>query len=335
MSNRFSFLIVTFLVSSLLFSCTQKSKTRKPRSIGNTSEILVVIQNENQWDDTIGITIKNKFGKDQYGLNQAEPLFKVSHVLKNSFSDLLRKHHNLFIVNIDRKAEKPVLEHQDDFWSAPQSIYKLTASSESEFVKIFNNNAEKFIESFQQTDRERILELFRTQQNGDAVAKVKKSTGIEMVIPNGFYVAKDLENFVWIRKEQVDMSQGVFIIMADYQDTAQFSKSSILARTKRALRNNVPGAVYNSYMSIDEEFIPPMAKNISNFPLGYAIEVSGTWIVENDFMGGPFKSYTFFDDKSNKIVTMMAYVYKPSEKKRDLLKQVEALIYSIKIPKQD
>lgn len=333
MTNKFSFLIVTLLVSSLIFSCTQKSKTRKPRSIGNTSEILVVVQNENQWDDTIGTTIKNNFAKDQYGLNQSEPLFKVSHVPKNSFSDLLRKHHNLFVVNIDRKAEEPVLEHQDDFWAAPQSIYKLTASSESEFVEIFNNNAEKFIESYQQTDRERILELFRTQQNGDAVAEVKKSTGIEMVIPNGYYVAKNTDNFVWIRKEQVDMSQAVIIISADYHDTAQFSKASILARTKAALKNNIPGAVYNSYMSIDQEFIPPVAKHISNFPVDYAVEISGSWIVENDFMGGPFKSYTFFDDKSNKIITMMAYVYKPNENKRDLLKQVEALIYSLKITK--
>lgn len=333
MTNKFSFLIATFLVISLLFSCTQKSKTRKPRSIGSTSEVLVVIQDEIQWNDTIGVTIRNNFAKDQYGLNQSEPIFKVSHLLKNSFSDLLRKHHNLFIVNIDKDAKKPILEHQENLWAEPQSIYKLTAPSEQEFVEIFNNNAEKFIESYQQTDRERILQLYRTQQNGDAVTQVRKSTGIEMVIPNGYYVAKDINNFVWIRKEQVDMSQGVIIISADYQDTAQFSKGSILSRIKSGLKNNIPGAVYNSYMSIDEEFIPPMKKNISNFPVEYAVEISGTWVVENDFMGGPFKAYTFFDEKSSKIVTMMAYVYKPSEKKRDLLKQVEALIYSMKITK--
>ncbi|PLX09729.1 MAG: hypothetical protein C0598_11620 [Marinilabiliales bacterium] len=327
-------LVLILIVSTLLFSCTQQTKSKKPRSIGNTSEIIVVVQNENQWDDTIGVSIKKAFAADQYGLNQSEAMFRLSHVKQKDLSDLLRKHHNLFVVNIDRSAKKPLLEYSDNLYSEPQSVYKLTASSEDEFVRIFNNNVDRFIQSFQKTDRDRILEVFRSTQNAEAVTQVKKKTGIKMVIPKDFYLAKDLNDFIWLRKEQVDMSQALFIISDEYIDTLQFSKESILSRIKTSLKNNVPGAVYNSYMSIDEEFIPPVSKVITDFPGEYAVEMTGAWKVVNDFMGGPFKAYTFYNSSTNKIVTIMGYVYKPNSDKRNLLKQVEAMIYSIKIEKK-
>ncbi len=312
-------------------SCTQSKKNAKARSIGNTSEILIVVQNEKQWNSTIGEALKAGFAREQYGLNQPEPLFKLSHIPINSFSDLFKKHHNIFIVNIDGLVKKPLLEASTDLWSQPQQIFKITCASADDFVQIFNKNAGSFISAYEQTDRNRIMEVFRSTQNAEAVTQVEKSTGIKMVIPKDFYLAKNIDDFVWIRKEQIDMSQAIIIISTTYKDTAQFSQPSILARIKKSLKENVPGAVYDSYMAIDEEFVPPVSKKTKNFITEYAIESSGLWTVKNDFMGGPFKAFTFYNEKNGKIVTMMAYVYKPSEKKRDLLKQVVALIYSSKI----
>jgi hypothetical protein len=81
-------------------------------------------------------------------------------------------------------------------------------------------------------------------------------------------------------------------------------------------------------MQIDEEFVKAKAKTISDFVTDYAIEVRGLWHVEGDFMGGPFLSYTFTDPRTNQIVTLYAYVYHPNKKKRDLLRQLESILYS-------
>lgn len=314
-----------------LSSCTTKGKSNKPRSIGNTSEILVVVGNEKQWDNGIGKIIREIFAQDQYGLNQSEPCFSLSHVQKKSFSDLFKKHHNLFIVNIDPEAKEPLIETSVDLWSEPQRIYKITAASSKEFVDIVSRNQKMFVDDYNYTDRERIMNVFRPVQNAEAVAEVKKATGIKIVIPKDFYLAKNIENFVWIRKESIDLSQSIIIISDDYLDTAQFSRESILARINSGLKINVPGPVFESYMTIDEEFMPPVQDILEDFPTGYTVELTGLWRVENDFMGGPFKSYTFYNEKTSKIVTLMAYVYKPSQNKRNLLKQVEALVYSAEI----
>ncbi len=331
MTRKLVVVLVTVFAVFAFSSCTNNNKSNKPRSIGNTSEILVVIENEKQWDNGIGKVIRETLGKEQYGLNQSEPLFRLSHVQKKSFSDLFKKHHNLFIVEIDSEIKEPKIETSVDLWSKPQRIYKVTASSSKEFVDIVSKNQDMFISAFNQSDRDRIMNVFRTVQNVEAVKEVKETTSIKLVIPKDFYLAKNTEDFVWIRKEAIDLSQSIIIISADYHDTAQFSKESIMARINLGLKNNVPGPVYESYMTTDDEFMPPREKVLDDFPAGYTIELTGLWRVENDFMGGPFKSYTFYNEKTSKIVTLFAYVYKPNQKKRNLLKQVEALVYSVQI----
>ncbi len=83
-------------------------------------------------------------------------------------------------------------------------------------------------------------------------------------------------------------------------------------------------------MTINEEFIPAVTKQIVDFISDYTIELRGVWSVENDFMGGPFISYTFVDTRDNDIITIMGYVYHPNKKKRNLLSQLEAIISSVK-----
>jgi hypothetical protein len=80
---------------------------------------------------------------------------------------------------------------------------------------------------------------------------------------------------------------------------------------------------------IDEEYIPASMRQVDDFPLNYALETRGLWKVENDFMGGPFVSYSFLSPKDSQIYTIIGYVYNPNKKKRDLLRQMESMIYSI------
>jgi hypothetical protein len=330
MTKKLVFFLIIVLAVVTFSSCTSKTKSGKPRSIGNTSEILVVVENEKLWSNGIGKSIRETFAKEQYGLNQSEPLFRLSHVQIKSFSDLFKKHHNLLIVEIDKAVKKPKIESSDDLWAKPQKIFKITAATNKEIVDVILNNKDVFIEAFQQTDRDRIMEVFRPSQNKEAVAEINTVTGIKMVIPKDYYLAKSLDDFMWIRKEAGEYSQGIFIISGDYLDTVQFSKESIISRINLGLKNNVPGSVYESYMTTDNEHILPIRKVLKDFPAGFAVEVVGAWTVENDFMGGPFKSYTFYNEKTGKIITLMAYVYKPNEKKRDLLKQIEAILYTAK-----
>jgi hypothetical protein len=322
----FAVLLVVLIFTT---SCDQNDKrSGKVRSIGNTSEILVVVENEQQWENHIGQVIREYLGRDQYGLNQAEPIFTLAHVSKTSFSDLLKKHRNILVVEIEEKVTESKIESSIDLWAKPQQIIKITSPSSSDFVSVFESNAAIFEEKFSKTERDRILTVFRASSNKKVVKKMQENFGFKMTIPREFYTAKTAPDFMWIRKEVAKYSQGILIMSEPYQDTAQFSQASIISRIDRNMQEFVPGTVEGSFMVTSDEYVIPKSEVINNFITDYTIETSGIWKVKHDFMGGPFLSYTFLDKRNNQIITLLGYVYQPNKKKRDLLRQLEAILYS-------
>jgi hypothetical protein len=328
-SKILSFALLFALVL-LVVSCTTNNKPSKVRSIGNTSEVLVVVENEQQWENSIGKVIKRNLGRDQTGLSQPEPLFDLAHLTKNSFSDLLKKHRNILIVEIDKNQLEPKMEVVENLWAEPQVIIRITAPNKDLFISTFENNIETFIEKFDKAERERILTVFGPTSKNKVTAEIAKKFGLRITIPDGFFMAKSEPDFIWVRKEVSEFSQGIIIFREPYLDTAQFSRASISARTMRMLKQYVPGSVHESYMTLDEEYLVPKPKAVNGFATDYAIELRGLWDVENDFMGGPYVSYTFADKEGEYIITLFGYVYHPNNEKRNLLRQVEAILYSTK-----
>ena len=48
------------------------------------------------------------------------------------------------------------------------------------------------------------------------------------------------------------------------------------------------------------------------------------------FIVSPFYSFSFLDSKSENIITIDGFVYAPEEHKRDYLREVEAIVKSIR-----
>ncbi len=299
-------------------------------SIGSTAEVLVVLQNDEQWENQIGQTIRKYLAADVYGLPQSEPAFKLLHIKASNFTDLFQKQRNIIIVKINPKIKNPEVTVTHDKWAAPQLIFTVTAPSPVAFAKVFTAKKNYFTEKFIAFERQRILKVFGSSLDDKIMKAIKKNFSFTLNVPSGFYVAKTEPNFMWIRHEANRYSQGIMIISVPYKDTAQFSRDKILLQIQQFQLHNIPGPTTGSYMSLDRKFLLPKDTLITDFPTHYAVEIRGLWRVEHDFMGGPFVSYTFFDKNTSHLITLFGYVYYPNHKKRDLLLQVESILYSIK-----
>lgn len=64
----------------------------------------------------------------------------------------------------------------------------------------------------------------------------------------------------------------------------------------------------------------------------YTLEARGLWRMKGDFMGGPFVSHTRLDKKNQRIITAEIFVYSPEKMKRNLVRQMEASLYTLKLP---
>jgi len=56
----------------------------------------------------------------------------------------------------------------------------------------------------------------------------------------------------------------------------------------------------------------------------------GIWESVRDKMGGPFYSYTFITADGKSCITVDGFVYAPQENKRDYLREVEAIVKTVK-----
>ena len=62
------------------------------------------------------------------------------------------------------------------------------------------------------------------------------------------------------------------------------------------------------------------------------MEARGLWRMKGDFMGGPFVSHTRLDQKNQRIITAEIFVYSPDKMKRNLVRQMEASLYTLRFP---
>lgn len=316
------------MILCFMFSCSQ-TEPRPARSVGATSEILVVAQNEGQWNGPIGEAVKSFFGREQYGLPQGEPTYKVTSINVAKLSDMFKKHRNLFVIEIDPKLKEAVVEARTDVWSKPQRVIKISAPDATAWTEAFDSQKEGFMLLYDQTERERLMNIFHPTAKVDIMEAVYKTFAFKMTVPEGFYIAKQEPGFMWLRKETNDFGQGFIIYQRPYHDTTQFTLNRLIRLRDSLAMKHIPGPSDGSFMSTEREFTPPISSVSTHFVTDYAVEIRGMWNVTGDFMAGPFVSFTFVNPVSKQLVTAEGYVYAPSKDKRDLLRQLEALLFSI------
>ena len=318
-------------VAFMMTACAEnRNRSGKDRSTGGTAEIMAVLQSEEQWNGRIGDSLRHFFCDYQYGLPQPESRNELKHILAPGFSDMFQKHKCIIEVDINPSLEKAVAETAEDLWAAPQRYVKISAPNITSWVELFDKQKEIYQQWFDQVERERILTVFRSTKDEAIEKAIANKFGFTLTIPQGFYIAKDEPDFMWLRKEQERSSADIVIYQTPYKDTLQFEANSLIAMRNMMVGQYIPGPSEGSYMGTEIEFVPPMVTTVNDFPAGYAREMRGMWKVENDYMGGPFVSFTFVNPNTGKLVTVEGFYYEPNQKKRNVLLQLESIAYSMK-----
>lgn len=97
------------------------------------------------------------------------------------------------------------------------------------------------------------------------------------------------------------------------------------------MKANIPGAKEGMYMSTDSITVDVRPIDIHG---DYTMEARGLWRMKGDFMGGPFVSHTRLDKANQRIITAEIFVYSPDKLKRNLVRMLEASLYTLKLPQR-
>lgn len=333
----FAAFITGLALSSVLISCTTTETGMRP-STGAVNELLIVTNDKTQWENALGDTLRAFFAAPQIGLPQPEPIFDLMNVADDNFTDIFQKFHAILVIDINPEATETKSETKQNVWSDPQRVIKITAKDLPSFYTEFNLKKAGFMKLFVDLERKRTLTINQLTQDFALTAAVEKKFGINLPLPEGFYIAKETPDFMWLRhtvaKVKQDVELGIMIYSADYRDTVVFDPRHIMKWRNLLTLEHVPGPSPLSYMVVAQQDIPPVFDTITDFPGGYAVETRGLWKVENDFMGGPFISYTTIDRANNKVLTLDGYIFFPNQDKKSYLRQLEAIFFAARFTSQ-
>ena len=299
--KKIGIIVITIAIAAVFSSCLNKKAERGlDRSVGGTSEILLVTQNDEQWEGRLGNAVREFFEEEQYGLPQPEKNFKVVHINADALNDMFKKHRNLIIAEIVPDLTNPIIESQNDWQSSPQYAIKIKAKDTDDWIKVFDNQKDALKKIFDKNERARFMDFFRPMINSQIVETLKSTYGFSMTVPEGYYVATNKDHFTWLRREETDKSFGLIIYQLPYKSTNDLSEERLIKVCDSVTKKYIPGPADGSYMTLDKEFVKPVFTVIPDFPAGYAVEMRGLWKTEGDFMAGPYVSYTIINPKRTK-----------------------------------
>ena len=326
---------VFLLLSVAIISSCLSEHSGKPRSSGKTSIILIVTNNKSQWEGSIGEQIRDYFGQEMIGLPQPEATFLFYNIPYKNLDKVYKKFHNIFIVDINPEFKKTLVETKEDLWSWPQRVIKITAPTEEAFAEKFGEQKQAYMRLFDELERERIIISFEMANDLDISNLVEKTFQFYLGVPGGFSIAEKEKGFIWLRhtvtKVKQDVELGIMIYSSPYKDTLDFSPDSIISRRNEMTKKFVHGPTIGSYMKVADSFVKPVFQLADDFIVDYTVETRGLWDLKNDFMGGPFLSYTFVDEKNNLLITLDGYVYFPNGRKTKYIRQLDGIFHTLRM----
>ena len=185
---------------------------------------------------------------------------------------------------------------------------------------------------FRSAEKERMTMNYSKYYEKAVYNVLDKDFGVTMKVPPGFVIASQKKDFVWYRYDTPEIEQGIIVYTIPYVSDTTFTVNYLVNLNDSILKENVPGPTNGSYPTIEKRI--DQVFNVFKHNGNYAAEMRGLWSTVNDFMGGAYVSLAELDLVKQRVIVVYGYVYAPSKDKRNLINQVEAMIYSLKLNTQ-
>ncbi len=315
----------------LLYSCSNDNSAYMKTVTGKAGEVIVVLD-KTDWDGETGSAVRDVLATDYPMLPQREASFTLINIDRKDFSDLFKAHRNILFFNINENVADTGVFVRRDSWAQPQILITVEASSAAQATRLVGQNSELIFNAIDQIEKERISKASRKYEETSIRSVVAERFGGSPYFPKGYSIKKVTDNFFWASLETTHNNLGILIYTVPF-DGVQFPTLDALVESqKKVLQENVPGMFPNTYMTIYKgttytgEEVPAMKSY--KYKGESFVEVRGLWEVENDFMGGPFVEHVLYAKEQGKLLVIQGFVYAPKFKKRNLVRQVESIVYS-------
>lgn len=333
----------------ILILLLQACDTTLQRATGREDEIIVVADSS---DYTELRTALEEVFEREIITPQPEQLYTLNNVSFESL-ETLKRWKNLIIVaplesesitsrylamSLDSTALAQVREGGNgviikrDLWARNQMVMFLTAPTMQELEFQILKEADNLVYAFQKISDERLKRgIYNPRYElKDIEGKLLELYDWTIYVQADFTLAKNEpeDKFVWLRRGiNTDVERWVFVSWKDNATPDFLEEENI-----RNWRNEVTEKYYRTSDDKYHVEISDFGWNTRevNFNDRYAIMVQGLWRMTDNFMGGPFVSYTFYDEVHQRVYMVDGSIFAPSYEKRNLIHQIDVLLQSFR-----
>jgi hypothetical protein len=303
-----------------------------PNASGLPYEMLVVMGDE-QWERPLGRAVFNVLDTDVPGLPQSERSFRITRVAPTGFnSNMFRIMRNVIKVDIQNIYTQPKLKFARNVYAYPQMVMTLQAPDEASLAQYVEDNAQSILDFFTKAEMNREIENLREEHNLEVSRLAKEILGVDVWVPWTINKFKRGEDFLWASTNTGKKDMSIVLYSYPYTDKNTFTLDYFLNKRDSVMKVNIPGGPEGSYMSTQRDFVYVEDATVQG---KYAQVARGLWRVKGDRMGGPFVSHSRVDEVNGRVIVAEAFIYAPESLKRDLMRRMEAALYTLQLPQAE
>ena len=334
------FLAICFVF--VLACCKDGKSNRLPESIGQPYEVVL----EGDTNRIVTAILQ----ESEPDMPQPESMFNIIQVRKGKLTSLYQTVRNRVVVDVDKRNRDFEVKISKDVNAAPQVIIRIKAQTVEQLKSRLDRM--RFRQILDESELKHLASVIR--QNVEKQKEVKRLFGIDMRIPLDMDASKKAKDFVWYSNNTNSGMKNLLVFKINSSEKTPSARENHSSRENLSAGGNLSSKETSSgteeypsngiSLSLADKVLidSVLQKNM----LGETDEMymviprlgeRGLWEMEGDAMGGPYVMKIIRRQKNgkisgrkNEIIVVIGFVYAPEMKKRNLIKQLEAVLTTIR-----
>lgn len=329
-----------FVLTGLMSGCF-----RKPQSVGGDTD-LFVIADEANWQ-VLEEDIRDTFER-VIETPQPEKVFAVHWVAPEEHQQYLTRK-NIVLVGvlgsegpIDTKVAdmlspqvKAKVEAGEAFYLPKENAYAknqllmvLAGTSVEEIEEKLNVNEQRLYNVFKEKLRQdTFAQMYERMEQTDLEKELLQKYGWMVRIQHDYFINVDRadDNFVMLRRSLPGRERWLFVHWLENAQPAIIEQKWMIETRNRFTQKYYAGDVVVEAFTSSQEV---------EFAGRAALKLEGLWENDEKRVGGPFRTYAFYDEPSNRVYMIDIAVFYPAGQKEPFLRQLDIMAHTFKTARE-
>ena len=313
--------IITLLTAVLLTTaCRQQHRQRLTMASGKPYEVTVVCRNP-----AAVALMDSVLSQAAEGLPQEEPAFDVVRVNTDTPDATTRLARNIVWVTVDDAHGKTTgIRYAKNVWTAGQTVVYVNAPSLSSLRKAMDKHGGRMRDLLNRAEMKAALSAMGKGGNAKAEKAIDSMMQCRIKVPKDMAAMKCSKQFVWCSD---NAAKGMKSLCVYTCQGVSLDEVAFCQVRDSVMRENMPGECKGMYMQTVRQGVKTRLVKEH----GRTVMIChGLWDMRGDAMGGPFVAHVVIDSARQRLVVAEAFVYAPEMKKRNLMRQAETLLYTLR-----